>query len=704
MAVLNNIRKHGIFLIIIIALALFAFVLADVIRNGGFSSGKDRNVIATINGQDIGRVEFSNRLQIAQQNSGGNLSTIQGVNQVWNTLLRQTLLKEQIETIGIDVGTPQITSALSRIFWRVPAFLTNGQFDVNKFTTQMEYFKKVAPRRYLQMLNAEEQATKQAKANVYFDLLAAGINTTPADIKASYQLYNTNFDVQYVRLSYFSVEDNKVKVTDADIQQYINNHKKEYTTKGYRDIRYVLFPQEASPTDVQNIKQSLAKLLEDHKVFNEAAGMEENAKGFRNVTDYESYLAQYSDIPYNNVYQFKSDLSKKYADSLFDLHKGQILGPYKDDGYWKYSKLVDQRQMPDSVKVEQILISYKGLQTGQGLERTRAEAEVLADSLLKVIKGNHSKFAELAKKYSNDPTSKEKGGETSWLRHPAGQTNAYIDYIFTHKPGSLDVIDTKFGYILVSIKDVKNEQKVIKLATLAKKIEPSEETQNALFNKATKFQIAVKDGDFAKIAHDNSYKIRVAKSLLPLDENVIGLGNHRDIVQWAYKETTKPGDIKRFNLVKGYVVAQLTASTTKGIETVKEAKNKVRPILLKKKKGEYLAKQIKSADLNKIAAQYDTQIITKDNINFKYANISGYEPKVVGSLFSLKEGQVSAPIAGKDALYVVKLIKRHNPEALKSYSGLLFRENKKEKQAVGVKVIKTLKDEATIVDRRAKFY
>src|SRR5699024_6046506 len=134
-------------------------------------------------------------------------------------------------------------------------------------------------------------------------------------------------------------------------------------------------------------------------------------KGFKKVTDYDRFLGENSDLPYENTFLFKKDLPNTVADTLFGLSVGETYGPYKDDGYWKYSKVVEESKMPDSVQLKHILISYQGLQTGQNTNRTQAEAEQLADSLLAVVQKDPDKFSELVETYSDDTGTKEKEGD-----------------------------------------------------------------------------------------------------------------------------------------------------------------------------------------------------------------------------------------------------------------------------------------------------
>ncbi|MFD2433933.1 SurA N-terminal domain-containing protein [Mesonia maritima] len=133
MAVLNKIRERSVFLIIIIALALFSFVLADVIRSGGFSSQKSQNVIATVNGEEIEREDFARQVENYQRNARGNMTTTQAVNQVWNSSVRQALLNEQFEELGLEVGQEQINAVLRQQFAGNPNFTNEaGMFDINR--------------------------------------------------------------------------------------------------------------------------------------------------------------------------------------------------------------------------------------------------------------------------------------------------------------------------------------------------------------------------------------------------------------------------------------------------------------------------------------------------------------------------------------------------------------------------------------------
>src|SRR5699024_1997031 len=177
-----------------------------------FSSNKDQNTIAVINGEDVSQIDFSNRLQNLQRNSRRNITTIQAVNQVWDNMVQQKLIEEQINKLGIDVGSAQINTALAQQFGQDPNFQTNGQFDIHKLRGYIEQMKANSPQAYQQWLMTEHEIVQQAKDNTYFNLVQAALGATKLEAKQYYKLNNTKFDLQYVKIPYGSVDDSKVSV------------------------------------------------------------------------------------------------------------------------------------------------------------------------------------------------------------------------------------------------------------------------------------------------------------------------------------------------------------------------------------------------------------------------------------------------------------------------------------------------------------
>ena len=706
MAVLNKIRQRSVFLIVIIALALFSFVLADVIRNGGMVSQKSQNVIATINGEDIEREQFARQVEAYQRNLGPNATTSQAVNMVWDMNVRQAVLEQQFEELGIRVEEAQVKELLRREMGSNPNFTNEaGMFDENKLREYVATLKSTSPQAYQQWLDYEASVGKSAREEIYFNLIKAGVGATLAEGKLAYKFANDNVDMEFVNIPYTTVPDSEVEVSKSDIKKYIEENAERFKTEASRDIQYVHYTEVASVEDEAEVKAEIGALLNDKVEYNSVTKSNDTIAGFGATKDLESFVNENSDIKYQDRFVFKNNLPKEHADALFNLNEGETYGPYKDAGAWKMSRAVAVKQIPDSAKARHILVAFQGSPVGQGTTRSKAEAKKLADSISSVVKNNNEKFAELASEFSADGSNKEQAGELGWFT-PGTMVPAFNDFVFTNNAGTVGVVETQFGYHVIDIQEQTEKEKAIKLATVSRAIEPSEKTMNNLFADVTKFELAARDGDFASLAKENNKEVKPVKEIQELDENIPGIGAQRNIVQWAFNEDTEVGDIKRFEVRDGYVVAQVTAANKKGTKSVEAASSTVIPILQKQKKAEIIKSKISGNDLQAIAQSQGVQVNTANAVNRNSPTLPGVgsEPTVVGAAFAMEEGAVSEPLAGEKGVFVVKVLKKTEAPAPQSYRPYAAREASARRTTINTEVFSALKNSAEIEDNRARFY
>ena len=707
MAVLNKIRQRSVFLIVIIALALFSFVLADLIRNGGAISQKAENTIATINGKDIDRTEFARKVEVASRSfGGGSSSSIQAVNYVWNQEVRETVFAEQFEELGIRVGEDQVNVLLEESLTTNPTFQNEaGVFDKAKMQEYVANVKATSPQAYQQWLDFEASVSKSAREKTYLNMIKAGVGSTLKEGELVYKMENDNVDIKFVQLPFSSIEDAEVKITDAEIKAYVDANADQYQADASRSIRYVMFKEVPSQEDEDQIKEEVASLLNDKVEFNKTTQTNDSVLGFKNTKNAEEFVNQNSAIKFENNFKFKKDLPASVSDTLYNLEIGGVYGPYKDGDYMKISKVIAHKQIPDSVKANHILVSWAGLGTAGDTKRTKEEAKKLADSIINVTKADKTKFAALATEFSADNSNKDKGGDLGYFT-PGRMVPAFNDYCFENKIGDQGIVETQFGYHIISIEDQKNEQKAVKIATVAQKIEPSEKTINAIFTETTKFQISAKDKDFEEVSKENELTVRPVNNIKELDENIPGLGSRRSIVQWAFKEEAKVGEVKRFDIPDGYAVVQLTAKSDKGVMKIEDASAAVKSILIKEKKAEILKNKISGSELDAIAQGQGQTVKVASAVNMKTPTISGAgtEPKVVGAAFALEIGKVSGPIVGNNGVYVVEVTKKTPASGLDTYMSYTAQTSKTQVGAVDTKVFEALKEAAEIEDKRSKFY
>ncbi len=700
MAVLNKIRERSIFLIIIIALALFSFVLADVIRNGGFSSGKGENTVATVGGENIDRTEFAKQVDLYSKQLGPNASTMQAVNRVYDAKVREVVLAQQFEKLGIEVSPEQLKATMALQLEGNPTFSDeNGTFSEQKLQEYLANIKASSPQAYEQWKNYEDQVALAAKETQYFNMIKAGVGATLLEGKQAYLLENNTVDVEYVKIPWTAVDESEAQVSKDEIKAYIKAHPDKYTVEAGRDLQYVLFEEKASDADVEDMKAEVAAMAENRVESGDTL------LGLKSSKNLETFVNANSDVRYDGNYKFKKDLPKDFADELFNLNKGEVYGPYRDGNTLKLSRLEDTKSMPDSAKARHILISYTGLQTATDVERTEEEAKQLADSLASVLRRDRNKFTDFATTYSADKVSGAKGGDLGFFT-PGRMVPVFNDYVFQNNEGDLGVVKSQFGFHIIDIQEQTDKEKAVKLATIVREIEASEKTTNDLFAETTKFEIAAKKGDFAELAKSSDLTARPVKGVKALDENIPGVGRQRSIVSWAFNEETNVGDVKRFDVPQGYVVVQVTGENEKGLMNVEDASITATPIIKNNKKAEILKSRIKGNTLAEIAQNQGVQVQTSNALNLKSPTLTGAgnEPEVVGAAFSLKEGATSAPLQGKNGVYVVKVVKRNEATPLDNYKAFSVQESNKRTSGVNTKAYNALKEATEIEDNRSRFY
>jgi peptidyl-prolyl cis-trans isomerase D len=716
MAILNKIRQQSIVLIIVIAMALFAFILSGLFDGSTNFSSKSQNVIATINGVDIERDDFMNKVEAAQRQFGASLTNTQAMNRVWDQEVNEAVMEAQYDALGITVERDQMRDLLKLSLSSYEEFNNEaGVFDENKLNEFIANLKEISPQtailggapiNYEAWTNYENNIAVNGRQQTYFNMVKAGVIGTLAEAELDYKLENNKADIKYVQVPFTSIPDSTVTVSKSDISNYINKNKSQYEVEASRGLYFVQFKEEASLEDETNIQNSLKTLLEDKVEYNESSKTNETIIGFKNTTDNEAFVNANSAIKYNNNFVFKSLMPTELADSIFDLKKGSMYGPYKQGNHYMLSKIVEEKQMPDSVKVRHILIPFVGtLRTDASVTRTEDAAKKTADSILNIVKRNRSKFTSLLD-LSYDTVSNENGGEIEFA-YSSGMAPEFKNFSFDNAKGALDVVKTDFGYHVIEILDQKNKQRALKIATIAQVIEPSEKTIDNTFNKTSKFEIAVASKDFNEVANENNYSIMPVSNVGALAESIPGLGNQRAIVRWAFEEGIKVGEVKRFNLQNGgYAVVMLSAKNKKGLMSIENASVTALNEIRKEKKAELIKASLSGTTIEDIAAGQNQSVKTALAINMKNPTLSGAgrEPLVIGSVFGLAEGQVSNPIVGNYGVYVIEVTKITPADGLPNYQAVANRIESTKRTAVNTELYNALKKASDIEDNRATFY
>ncbi|MCB0399125.1 MAG: peptidylprolyl isomerase [Winogradskyella sp.] len=715
MAILNKIRQRSLILILVIALALFAFVIQGVIDNpNAFSNSQ--GVIATVNGTDIERDDFQQKVKNYQDRAGGRISSTQAMNAIYSQELRKIILDEEYEALGLSVEKDEMRDLLKNSFQSYPEFQDeNGNFDVNRLNAFISNLKDISPDsapltsagqsfniNYDIWTNNEQSIATNALQQTYYNMIKAGVSTTIAEAKDEYLADAKNVDIRFVQIPYTTIADSLVEVTKSDIKAYMKKHEEKFKADANREVVYVEFKEEASKEDEDAIKAALLKLKGDQPLYNESSGNTDTIPGFDTVKDVAEFINSNSDIKYNDTFLRAAQIPGVAKDSLMKLELGEYYGPYKDGEYFKLSKMIAKEQMPDTVKVRHILIPYAGGQRADAsVTKTPEEAKETADSILAKIKSG-TKFMDLLE-LSSDKVSNEDDGEIEFA-YNAGMAPEFKAFAFDNKKGDIDVVGTSFGYHIIEILEQKSFNDVYKIGTLARKIEPSQKTLDEVYSNVSKFEIAAKGADFSELAKERGLTVKPI-TFKELDENMPGLGSQRQVVRWAFEETTDVGDYKNFPISGfGFIVAKLVEKNEEGLMSVEDASVTALPEIRKEKKAKMIREKIKATSVDEIAKNQGQSPKTAAALTLKNTTLAGagVEPKVIGAAFGLEQGKTSKPIDGEKGVYVIEVTKVTEATELDNYTSIMNRLNTTKRGAVQGKVYQALEKAAEIEDNRAK--
>jgi len=595
MAILGQIRKRSIFLIIVIGMALFAFVISGVFTsNGGFSSNKP---IGKINGEEIDFEIFNMMVEQAQTAYG--LNTIDAVNFAWNQGVKNQSLIQELDKLGIDAGKNQLEQIISSDESIVlnPLFQNEiGLFDFNKFSNYIAQLKTSNPSIYNSWKLQEENIISLAKQKIYFDLIKSSVIYTNVESNIQYHLENDKVNIEYLRIPYDLVPDSLINIKDSEINSYLRNKKDVYEIGASKKVEFVYVPDIASEIDVNNIRTNLEQLKDGFDQLNQITNSIEYVEGFSNVKDYSEFIDIYSEVAWDSIYKTKQELSSDFSDILYGLNVGQVFGPYQDGNYYKISRMIDKKRDGNLNKV------------------------LLADVAIEII--------------------------------------------------------------------------------------PSNESSNENFRKASQVEFDANNG-LSLNQSDASLQINTFESFEDFDEGLPGITNSRQVIKWMYDDDSRVGDVRRFTLNDGYIVAKIIEFNKTRLPDIEDVRSEISQILIQNKKYDFLKNKYKSTlNIDTIAEENNLEVENASAVT-QYDPIlvgAGVEPYIIGSSFSLEPDEISELLKGKNGVYIIRLLSKEIAEEINLGQAISNSLSDREIERISTLIPEVLESKAEIVDNRSFYY
>jgi len=706
MAVIGQIRKHSGLLIVIVGIALAAFVLGDFLKP---SASRPKQVVGVVDGTEISIIDFENKVEerieaTKNQRQTDKLSPqdiFQIRQAVWNEMVEDILLNEELNEIGLTVTSEELSDQIlgdnPHQFVRQSFSNPNtGAFDpemLRNFLTNLDNQNPDMKRRYL---NLESLVKKDRKKTKFRNLVSKGYYVPDQLAKLDYQNKNSSADIRYVAARFASVNDSLVEVDDSEMMEYYNENQYRYEQDETRAIDYVIFEVQPSQEDRQEIANTVNEL------YNE----------FKDVQDIEVFVNSVSDEDYDSTYKKQSELPARIAEDMFESPEGTIIGPYIENEIYHIARLVDRMDRPDSLMMSQILVTYANAPAAQGIsDRPRAEAETLIDSLLNVLENDNAKFEELAVEFSDFPSAAEDKGDMGWVIDGTPGFGPYFNKGIDMNTGEVAKIETTLGFHIIQVREKTEPIEKARVAMVTRAIEPSNETYQEKYLEASvfagtnntrqKFDTAVVNQGLNKRSSDNLNK---------MSNRLAGLQNSRQIIRWAFSENTAVGDVSPVIQDENkYIVAALKQVVEEGVTPFEDVKEQIRPLIVNQKKAEILEERINNfgtTDLYEIAENLD-QAVDTATISYTSRNLPGFgsEYELIGKIFTLEPGVSSGPIKGNNAVFVVIADEITRPEDQADYTanaGMV--ERRFSSQFMGNAYVDALKEKANIEDNRMMVY
>ena len=702
MALINTLREKGSkFIIGFIAIAIGSFVLTDLLSGqNSILAGSDRE-IGEIAGESISYDAFQQKVDILLNNYAANFGRNPGAdeltslrNQAWLLLVAEKSFQKEYADLDITVSPEELVDMvqgknISPEIQRIFIDQATGQFSKDQLLQTLNQLSST-PQGRAQWRQFEESlipARKRIKLDI---LLDKSTFVTDAEAEREYKDQNTVAEIQYVHVPFYAINDSSVSVSDADLTNYIKNHKESYKVDWSRSIEYVSIPITPSAEDSLDYRDELRKMKEE----------------FTAISDDSLYASSNSDGgEFFNTYSINT-LPILIASNLNIIKKGTVIGPYIDNNTYVLYKLTDIYEDTVGVaKARHILLKWE-----DGSDAAKATARKEANAVLAKVRAGED-FAELAKEKSKDGGTAINGGDLGWFS--TGQmVPTFNDAVFNAtKTGVVaKLIESQFGFHIIDVTELPSYTKY-KVATVGIEITPSDKTRDEAFRKADFFAGTSSDyNDFKTNAEKENYQILEVGNIEPNDEKITRIGKARQIVTWLFRDASE-GKVSPVNeLDNVYVVAVMTGEQEEGLSDIELVRLEVTGKVKNEKKAAIIAEKLSglTGTLDEIAASYgaDASVYSTSDLKISTSIITNASnaPEAIGAVFALSQGDVSAPISTDNGVVIIKLENITPAGDIADYSlhssNLLRNRESRSSYYLG----QLVEDEAKVKDQRYKFY
>ena len=714
MATLEKIRNKAALLVTAIGIALVAFIVGDLFTGGQAWWQQSQNKVVVINGERISYETFQKNVndltEIYKLQTGqGSLPSeyYQQINtQVYDNLVRETLVTEEADKLGMTVSVEELTDMvsgdnISPILQQMPFFRNQqtGEFDKNMLINFVNTVASIEDGAQGQMMSQdllqarqfwmfwEKTIKKQRLEDKYTTLLSRAIMPNKLDINDNYEGGKVNTDFAYVRQSLRTVPDSIVNVSSAEVSALYNKIKDTRYKQGEtRSVKYFYVDILPSEADYQDAEKEMNSMREE----------------FATTTEIGDFVNLGSETPYIDAYVAVSNLGadeRQFAESGI---VSDVYGPYLENDEYKMFRLMGRMNGPDSIQARHIMISIQN----------EAQALTLADSLVNVLKNKKGNFAELAEQFSIDRNSAANGGNLGWFTEITALRNVgqvFKNACFEAKLKTYFTVRTDYGIHVVEVTDKSKDVLKANIAEYSISVTPSSRTIQSTYSRVNQFVANNNKLDLLeKNASENGFNLQSATRLATSDAVLGNIQNARQAVRWAFH--AKIGSVSEiFEIDNKFLVVALAGETPAGYTPLAQVEPFLRNEIANEKKGAKIVDDLKAKGITSIdgyAKEMASSVDTAKFVNFNTSRIAGLGTEAVLSGLApyVKENSLQGPVAGKNAVYVFNVYNKNTSEAPFNAEEEKRTLENTMTYRMQYQAMEVLKNRAKIEDNRVNFY
>jgi len=701
MGAIGTIRKHSWIAVAVVGVAIVAFIIGDLTKNNNKMPDLGR-----IGGTTITYQHFNNLVEEAEE----NYKRQQGVTQVpsevqmqlreqmWQQLVSENLMDAEFSKLGLTVSSAEMNDMYVGTFVHpyLRQIFTNpqtGEYQTQAIQYYVDNFESLDTAQKMEWVQLEKAVKEDRSAQKYNALIAGGLYMPKAIAAQVAALSSKVSNANVVALPYQSVAEEEVALTDADYQKYYEKHRNEYRVREeLREIDFIIYPIVPTPQDLANIQADV------EKVWGEFQEQDPDELVF--------FVNAESDRSYDSTYRRADEFAAPMDSAIRAAAEGTFIAPRVVGNEWQMAKVLKIENRPDSLRASVIYIFNE--RAGGTITRGDEQAKQLADSVRNIVAGGAMDFEEAVKQYSDDPSKSDMewqlDGSYGFLNEKIVETPEGGVFVMQHP--------AEVGYFVVKVTGKTAPHRKYRVATITRVIAASEATTRSIYNEANRFA-GNNRSHSAMTSAAQAENLQVRNTMVnAMSSNLGQVGNARSIVQWAYNEKTKVGDVadQIFEADDKYIVAALKDVYKVGYATLEQVRTMMENQVRVEKRAEILKERANEAmkdctDLAVIAGKLNAKVDTLDSVAFNdyFLGQFGMEPKIQAAIAATEGNDIVGPLQGSNGVYMLQVTgKADNPkpvdaEGIRNQYSMSYQQKVRSAQQV-------LKDNTKIVDQRNKFF